>query len=104
MLRLVEAELPAAGQRDVNDPAPSLVGHRQLDLRTPGAKHVDRVLEVLAHQIQLVARLAGRMDGDLRRRQGEDEPSSPRVDRVEAQDFAEEGSIAVRLAAEQADV
>src|SRR5262245_41915585 len=71
--RLVDTDFAAAGQRDVREEAPPLVLHR-IALDGMGLHARDERRDVVAHQVELVdVVLLGWMDGDLRRRQSEDE-------------------------------
>ena len=54
-------------------------------------------MDVVAHQVKLmVAVTVSRMNGQLGRRQREDEPAAARVDRRQAQRVGEEGAPSPR--------
>jgi hypothetical protein len=85
---LVDPELRAARQLDRGDQAPALIA----DLRARHAlcpHRVDELLDVLAHQIELVlAAGLGRVHGDLGGRQREDQPTVAGVGGAELEDIA----------------
>src|SRR6266850_6955215 len=104
MLRLVDAEFPAAWQRKPRDRAPALL----VDGR---ALHVlllhlgDERLHVVAHQEELVyVVLVARMHCDLGWRQREDQPPVTSVDRLVLQYVAEERSVSLGILAVDDDV
>jgi hypothetical protein len=98
MMRLVHPDLPPAWDRDLREGAPA-------DLADGRALHAlllelrDGRLHVVAHEVELVVlgTAVRRMDAELGRREGEDEPPLPRVDRAEAEDVLEEGADLVRV-------
>jgi len=60
--------------------------------------------QVVAHQIELVARLFGRVDGDFGGRQGEDELAAAGINRREPERIAHEVASGLRCRREQDDV
>src|SRR5262245_11304208 len=76
---LVDAELAAAGQPQLRQHAPALILGRLAD-HTVRTHPPDEGLDVVAHEVELVhVVLVGRVHGDLRRRQPEDEPALTHV-------------------------
>ena len=67
----------------------------------PAAVEVgDGGLDVVTHQVELVARWpVGRVDGDLRRGQGEDQPAPTDVDVREAEHVPEGGPVGIGVVA-----
>lgn len=71
----------------------------------PGASEIShRGRQVVAHQIELVARLFGRVDGDFGGRQGEDELAAAGINRREPERIAHEVASGLRCRREQDDV
>ena len=114
MLRLVEADGAAAGQRNGRHHSPV----RRLDF---GAFYVlrfqrgDGGSKVVAHQVQnraqqfvpgmAIGELAvERMDAGLRRRHCKDEPPVADINRAEAEHVAEEGAVSFGILAEKKEV
>src|SRR3954449_8003665 len=99
MFRFVKAQLGSAGQLDRAQQAPALVvdGGR---LDAACSELLCRRRDVVAHQIQL-GRVGAGVDGELGRRQGEDQPAAAGVDVLELQNVAEEGAVGVRVLREQ---
>lgn len=111
---LIEADFAAAGKFDRGPNAPGLLFHL-------GAGDVLRLeesnlcLEVVAHEVKDGAekvmpgvKLSGagvsRVNGDLGRRQLEDQPAVTDVDEREAEDLAEEGAVGFGVVAVKQDV
>jgi hypothetical protein len=93
--RLAEAELDAAGEGDGRQQAPALVADRPGDLDRLGLEGGHGGGDVVAEQVQLgPAALLGWMDGDLGRRQREDQPAAAGVDRPGSQDLASAARVA----------
>jgi hypothetical protein len=85
---LVEAELDPAGEGDGRQQASALVADRPGGLDPLGLEGG----HVVGHEVQLgPATLGGRVDGDLGRRQGEDQPAAG-VDRPGPQDLGQGGA------------
>src|SRR5205823_881302 len=60
----------------------------------------DRGVDVVAHEVQLVAaRAVGRMHGDLGRWRGEDEPAVPGIHVAEAEEILQEAPVGLGIAA-----
>src|SRR6185503_16966681 len=99
VFRLVHADLPAAGQREIHEAAPSLLLERAgPDL--PCLHHIDECLHVVHEEIELVpAVLFGRMDGHLGCGQAEDEPSPTGVHVRQSEDVAQERTVSLRIGA-----
>jgi hypothetical protein len=75
------------------------------DLHSAVGQVGERALDVVAGEIELVSRLAVRgMDGDLRRREREDQPRLAGIDTGKPEGVAKEGSIHLRIAAVQDEV
>src|SRR3954469_4933990 len=91
---LVDAERARARDAHLRHEAPALVSYAALELDALGPELLDRRLDVVAHQVELVDGdpVHGRVDRQLGGRQGEDQPAAAGVDRVEAEDVAEEGA------------
>ena len=105
MAWLVEAELADPGDGEVADPAEALVGDRPGELHALRAQVGDGRVDVVAHQVELVPRLAvGGMDPELGGREGEDQPAAAGVDGVELEHVAEELARRLRVAREDRDV
>jgi NAD(P)-dependent dehydrogenase (short-subunit alcohol dehydrogenase family) len=87
---LVEAELDPAGEGDGGEQAPALVADRPCDLDPLGLEGRHGGGDVVAEQVELgpAARL-GRVDGDLGRRECEDQPAAASVDRPGAEDLGQ---------------
>jgi hypothetical protein len=103
--RLVDRQVGAARQADRGEQPPALVAHRAGHLHALGAQLVEHPLEVVAHQVQLVAGLfLGRVHGDLGRWQPEDQPAATRVDAREPERVPNEAAVRLRVAAVQQHV
>src|SRR6266542_4157813 len=80
--RLVETELDPAGEGDGGEQAPALVADRPGNLDPLGLKCGHGGGDVVGHEIELgPAALLGRVDGELGRREREDQPAAAGVDR-----------------------
>ena len=101
MFWLVEPDPSAAGQGDLGHPAPARLVEGALERHALPFQCLGGGLDVLAEQVELVMLgLVGRMDGDLRGRQREDQPTAARIHRVETEHVLEKGAIGLRVAAE----
>jgi hypothetical protein len=91
MLWLVESEVGSARDGEGGHKAPSLVADRSGELNPLLLQLLDRSLDVVAHQIELMVaiRLRG-MDRKLRWRELEDEPLASGVNRRKAEYIANE--------------
>src|SRR3954462_7502783 len=98
MARLVEAEVPAARQPDRGQPAPALLDYVAEHVRAAAAQLRDRRVELVAHEVELVAVLVGRMARDFARREREDQPATARVDVLESEHFAKERAVGLGVA------
>lgn len=79
MRRLVDRELRAPGHGHRGDGSPSLHVDRS-EGRAGGSQVGNRAVQVVAHEVELVAGFFRRVDGDLRGRQREYEPPPARID------------------------
>jgi hypothetical protein len=96
--RLVDGEFLAVGQPDRRDQPPSLVGNVAGYRHALGPQFGQGGVDVIAHQVQLVAASpVGRVNGELGRGQGEDEPAVPRIHRRQPQHVAQERPDLLRL-------
>ena len=99
MTRLVYSELPATGQRDPREPAPALLldgGAADAALREGGDKRID----VVRHEVELVRLIPlGGMNGQLRWRKTEDEPTVTDIDVGEPKHIANEGAVGLGVRA-----
>src|SRR5947207_15978888 len=81
MAWLVDRQLRAARQLDGGEQTPALAARRGGDRDAPGGQVRQRLLEVVAHQVELVLpRPVSGVDGDLGGRQLEDQPATVGVD------------------------
>src|SRR5688572_11359030 len=98
MTRLVQGELTPAWQFQSGDETVAFILDPARELDSLALQLLDRGLHVVAHQRQVrdTARLVG-MDAELRRRQGEDQPSMARVNGFESQRVAQERPIRLRV-------
>src|SRR5712691_9873794 len=88
---LVDGELGAVGQADRGHQAPALIGDVLADLGSLGAQFGERGVDVVAHQVELVAAFpVGGMNRQLSGRQGEDEPAAAGVYRGQSEHVREE--------------
>jgi hypothetical protein len=91
----VQTDLAGAGDLEVRDPAPALILDRRYELDALALEFRDGVLDVMTHEEQGVmpgraAPAGARVDGDLARRQGEDQPALSGIDPFEAQHVVNE--------------
>jgi hypothetical protein len=95
VLRLIDSQCSAAWKLDVSEASPAELIDRSFENNSFSFELRHRFLEVVAHQVELVAGFVAGVEGDLGRGQGEDQPAVAGVDGVEAEDFFEE--VAVRI-------
>src|SRR5438552_14183756 len=101
MLGLVDGKLRAVGQADRGHQAPALVGDLLRDLGSPGPQFGEGGVDVIAHQVELVAAFpVGGMNRQFSGRQREDEPASARADAGQADHVREEIADLLRLGRE----
>ena len=86
----VQTDLAGARDLEVRDPAPALVLYRRYELDALALEFRDGALDVMAHEEQGVmprspAPTGARVDRELTRRQGEDQPAIAGIDTFEAQ-------------------
>ena len=91
----VQTDLAGAGELEVRDPAPALILYRSYELDALALEFRDGALDVMAHEEKGVmprspAPTGARVDRDLTRRQGEDQPALAGIDPLEAQHVAKE--------------
>jgi hypothetical protein len=99
VLGLIEPEGAAGGQGDLHQASPPFLSHGTAcdALRL---QSVEECLNVVAHQVELMdGVLFGRMHGDFRRRQREDQPAVTQIDVSKLEDIAQEGAIETRVRA-----
>ena len=87
---LVQTDLAGARDLEVRNPAPALVLYRRYELDALALEFRDGALDVMTHEEQGVmprspAPTGARVDRELTRRQGEDQPASAGIDTFEAQ-------------------
>jgi hypothetical protein len=98
---LVDREFPAVWQADRRQEPPSLIGDITRHLDAFGLQLGEGGMNVVTHQIKLVAAVAvSRMNSQLGRRQREDEPAAARVDRAQVQHVGEERTHLHRVRSE----
>src|SRR5262249_17491016 len=99
MLGLVEADLTSAGKTDLcNRTPPGFLHIRHAD--TLLSECDDLRLQIIAHERQFVPlNPVGGMNGDLCRRQREDQPSVASVHGGKSEDVPTEGAISRRILA-----
>ena len=104
MVGFIETDLAPAGQLESSESAPSSLRYLvEFDAVVP--KGVHRLVEVVAHQVELVfGRRITRMDGDFCRRQLEDQPAVAGIDVWIRQYIPEELSIGGRICAVDDDM
>src|SRR5262249_24495966 len=94
----VETDVRAARKAKRRRPAPSRVGDRTGELHPPFCQLIDRLLDVVAHQVQLMPLVGSDgMERELSRRQPEDEPALAGVDVGIGEYIPEEGAIGFRV-------
>jgi hypothetical protein len=88
--RLVEAELDPAGEGDGRQQAPALIADRPGELDPLGLEGGHGGGDVVGHEIELgPSTPLGRVDGELGRWQGEDQPAAAGVHRSSSQDLGQ---------------
>jgi hypothetical protein len=99
MCGLIDPHRPAAWQRDTRDQSPPFAAH--IRARDVSFGHLrDERLHVIAHQKQLVSAVGlRRMDGQLGRWQGEDQPTMPGIYGRVAEHIPEERAIGIGIGA-----
>ena len=91
--RLVKAELPRSWERKPGRPPPALLGDRGDELDALCLQLRPRAVEVLAHQVELMAASTlTRVEGQLRRRQPEDQPATASINGPKAEHLLREGT------------
>src|SRR3954463_2418199 len=97
MQRLVQPESSPAGQGVGGDNPPGPLRHAAAELDALGFELAYGGLDVVAHEIELIAAAIRRrgVRCDLCRGESEDEPAAAGVDRSQAQDVGEEGPVGV---------
>src|SRR6266700_2261033 len=102
---LVERQIRAARQLDRGEEPPALVADRAGDLDAPGGQVCQRLLDIFAHQVELVlARPVSGVDGDLGWRQLEDQPATAGIDPCKSEHVTDEDAISLRVGAVENDV
>src|SRR6266851_6230005 len=102
---LVDRQIRAARELDRGEQTPALVAERGGDRDTPGGKVRQRLLDVVAHQVELVLpRPVSRVYGDLGRRQLEDQPATAGVDPSKSEHVADEDPVGLRVGAVENDM
>lgn len=93
MFGLVQGELTPIGKPDCRHNAPPLLVHWATQLDAFGLEFLHGFLQVVAHQVELLAPgwTLGGMGRELRTREGKDQPPVTGVDRWETEDVGEEG-------------
>jgi len=105
MARLVDSDLAAPGQPEAVQPSPTLLGDVLGELDALRLQIPHRGFQVVAHEVQLVpGRTFGRVQGQFRGRQLEDQPATASVDVAVSEHVSEEVAIRFRIAAEHDDV
>jgi hypothetical protein len=99
--RLIQPEYASAGEPDACKQTPTTVTHPALHADAAMGEVGDRCLDVVAHQVDLVlGRTVCGVHGDLRRRQGDDEPPVTSVDgSVPAKDLAQHLPVCLGIGA-----
>ena len=80
VLRLIDSQAGAARKLDVGQAPPGALFDLSLEWRSFLLEAFHRRLEVVAHQVELMAGFVGGMEGDLCGGQAEDEPAVAGVD------------------------
>src|SRR6266702_4490313 len=86
---LVDGELRSVRQADRREQSPALIGDVPCHAGALGRELGQRGVDVVAHQVQLMAGLFGWVDGELGGRQREDGPAAARVDLCHAERVGE---------------
>src|SRR6266566_3880196 len=102
---LVDRQLRAGRQLYRGEQPPALVADRVGDGHAPGDKVRQRLLEVIAHQVELVLpQPLGWMYCDLGGRQLEDQPAIAGADACKSEHVTDEDPISLRIGAVENDV
>ena len=97
---LVDRQLRAARQLDRGEQTPALAARRLGGRDAPGGQVRQRLLEVVAHQVELVLPQPVRgVNGDLGWRQLEDQPAIAGVDPGKSEHVADEDPVGLRVGA-----
>src|SRR5215470_3236379 len=105
MAWLVDRQLSAARQLYRRKQPPALAARRVGDGDAPGGQVRQRLLEVVAQQVEhVLARPVCGMHGDLGWRQLEDQPAISGVDPCKSEHVTEEDPISLRIGAVENDV
>jgi hypothetical protein len=103
MLGLVQTKLTASWKPNLGHRSPASLFHLGA-LNAPVGQCPHFAREVIAHEVQLGPSGLGWMNGELGRRQTEDQPPATGIDVIEAENVGHEGAIGVSVAAEDHDV
>src|SRR5262249_36822527 len=96
---LIDTELSTSRQRDLREQTPTLVLNGRAR-NAPLLHRGDELLDVVAHQIELVDVVILRgVDGHFCRRQTEDQPAFAHIDVRHPEHLAQKGAIGLRLLA-----
>jgi hypothetical protein len=98
--RLIQPKLAAARHLDVDQPSKARLGNVPTELNTFGPELLDRGVNVVAHQIELVSSVIPRLGGmnaKLRWREIENQPAVTGVHRAEAEYVADERASAFSI-------
>src|SRR6266487_961583 len=102
---LVERQIRAARQLNRGEEPPALVADRVGDLDAPGGQVCQRLLDIFAHQVELVLpQPVSGVDGDLGWRQLEDQPTVTGVDPGKSEHVADEDPVGLRVGAVENDM
>ena len=98
---LVDGKFRAIWQADRREKPPALIGHFPCHFGSLGPEVGEGGMDVVTHQVKLVTGPAlGRVNGELGRGQGEDEPAAARVCRRHAEHVREERADPFSLSGE----
>ncbi|WP_292191792.1 hypothetical protein [Mesorhizobium sp.] len=99
MPRLVEAKRAATGKRDMREQAPAFIGDRSA-FNIVRFQLLDCGIDVFAHEIDFVAVVFGdRVNGNLGRRQCEDQPAFASIDCWKTQNIAKKCAVCLGIRA-----
>src|SRR5437016_5740395 len=102
---LVDRQIRAARQLNRGEQTPALAARRLGDHDAPGGQVRQRLLDVVAHQVELVLPQAvSGVDGDLGGRQLEDQPATSGVDPAKSEHVADEDPVGLRVGAVEYDM
>src|SRR5712691_9040282 len=102
---LIDRQIRAARQLDRGEQTPALAAHRLGGRDAPGGQVRQRLLEVVAHQVELVLPQPVRgVNGDLGWRQLEDQPAIAGVDPGKSEHVADEDPVGLRVGAVENDM